>query len=139
VLMFPEGTRSADGEVHEFKSGAGYLAMRSGCDVLPLRIRGTHAVLGKGHLIPRRHPVEIRIGSVITNSELRQAGDENGAGGYRKISDLMRNEVLSLGERTPRRISGSRSETPAGKYQPPDSPARERGSGRASSREGLTR
>ncbi|MGB6554434.1 MAG: AMP-binding protein, partial [Candidatus Binataceae bacterium] len=31
VLMFPEGTRSADGAIHEFKSGAGYLALRSGC------------------------------------------------------------------------------------------------------------
>ena len=27
VLMFPEGTRSADGEIHEFKSGAGFLAL----------------------------------------------------------------------------------------------------------------
>ena len=35
--MFPEGTRSPDGAIHEFKSGAGYLALRGGCDVLPGR------------------------------------------------------------------------------------------------------
>ena len=57
--MFPEGTRSADGEIHEFKSGAGFLALRSRCDVLPVLIRGTHDVLGKGSLVPRRHPVEV--------------------------------------------------------------------------------
>ncbi len=50
VLMFPEGTRSADGEIHEFKSGAGFLALRSRCDVLPVLIRGTHDVMGKGSL-----------------------------------------------------------------------------------------
>ena len=52
VLMFPEGTRSADGEIHEFKSGAGFLALRSRCDVLPVLIRGTHDVMGKGSLDP---------------------------------------------------------------------------------------
>ncbi len=53
VLMFPEGTRSTDGSLQEFKSGAGYLALRSGCDVLPIHISGTHHVLGKGSVIPR--------------------------------------------------------------------------------------
>ena len=52
VLMFPEGTRSSDGEIHEFKSGAGFLALRGRCDVLPVLIRGTHEVMGKGSLIP---------------------------------------------------------------------------------------
>ena len=69
--MFPEGTRSPDGAMHEFKSGAGYLALRSGCDVLPIHLSGTIDVLGKGSLIPRRHPVEVRIGRVITSAELR--------------------------------------------------------------------
>ncbi|MGH7907668.1 MAG: AMP-binding protein, partial [Candidatus Binataceae bacterium] len=48
VLMFPEGTRSPDGTIHGFKSGAGYLALRAGCDVLPIHLGGTFEVLGKG-------------------------------------------------------------------------------------------
>src|ERR1700722_479282 len=107
VLMFPEGTRSADGEIHEFKSGAGFLALRSRCDVLPVLIRGTHDVMGKGSLVPRRHPVEVRIGRAITGSELREVAESSeGAGAYRKIADLMRTSVIAL--------SGSRSKlTPA--------------------------
>ena len=94
VLMFPEGTRSADGAIHEFKSGAGFLALRSRCDVLPVLIRGTHDVMGKGSLVPRRHPVEVRIGRAITASELREvAASSEGAGAYRKIADLMRTAV----------------------------------------------
>ncbi|MGO9605904.1 MAG: AMP-binding protein [Candidatus Binataceae bacterium] len=97
VLMFPEGTRSADGTVHEFKSGTGYLALRSGCDVLPMLIRGTHAVLGKGSLVPRRHPVEVRIGTVITAAELRTISENaEGMGAYRKVADYVRNAVLAL-------------------------------------------
>jgi long-chain acyl-CoA synthetase len=107
VLMFPEGTRSADGEIHEFKSGAGFLALRSRCDVLPVLIRGTHEVMGKGSLIPRRRPVEVRIGRAITASKLREIAESSeGAGAYRKIADLMRVAVTTL--------SGSRSRLPRG-------------------------
>ena len=102
VLMFPEGTRSADGAIHGFKSGAGFLALRSRCDVLPVLIRGTHDVMGKGSLVPRRHPVEVRIGRAITAAELREiAQSSEGAGAYRKIADSMRAAVIAL--------SGSRS------------------------------
>jgi long-chain acyl-CoA synthetase len=100
VLMFPEGTRSPDGLVHEFKSGAGYLALRSGADVLPLLITGTHEVLGKGALLPRRHDVEVRIGGVITHAELRAVVESaEGSGAYRKAAEFMRAAVLALGGR----------------------------------------
>ena len=102
VLMFPEGTRSPDGAIHEFKSGAGYLALRGGCDVLPIRISGTYDVLGKGSIVPHRRPVEVRIGRVITNAELRALADNaEGTGAYRKLADSMREAVLALGERIP--------------------------------------
>jgi len=97
VLMFPEGTRSADGSLQEFKSGAGYLALRSGCDVLPIHISGTHQVLGKGSVVPRRHPVEVRIGGVISNRLLREIAESaDGAGAYRSVSDFLRRTVAGL-------------------------------------------
>ena len=97
VLMFPEGTRSPDGTMQEFKSGAGYLALRSGCDVLPIHIRGTYEVLGKGKLIPKHGPVEMRIGRVISNAELRVVAESSeGAGAYRKAADFLRKAVEGL-------------------------------------------
>ncbi|MGH7934957.1 MAG: AMP-binding protein [Candidatus Binataceae bacterium] len=100
VLMFPEGTRSPDGAVHEFRSGVGYLALHSGCDVLPIHIAGTYQVLGKGSLIPQRAPVEVRIGRVISGDELAiVAADSEGAGAYRKLAEHMRQAVLGLVER----------------------------------------
>ncbi|HEX3408711.1 MAG TPA: 1-acyl-sn-glycerol-3-phosphate acyltransferase, partial [Candidatus Binataceae bacterium] len=100
VLMFPEGTRSPDGAIHEFKSGAGYLALRAGCDVLPIHLSGTFEVLGKGRLLPRRAPVEVRIGRVMLSADLRMvAQGADGAGAYRKVADCMRQAVIELGSR----------------------------------------
>ena len=97
VLMFPEGTRSPDGSIHEFKSGAGYLVLRAGCDVLPIHLSGTLEVLAKGKLLPRRAPVEVRIGRVLTIDELRSAAqDAEGAGAYRALADHMRQAVVGL-------------------------------------------
>jgi 1-acyl-sn-glycerol-3-phosphate acyltransferase len=48
VMMFPEGTRSADGSLGAFKEGAFQLAIDAGVPVLPLAIEGTRACRPKG-------------------------------------------------------------------------------------------
>jgi 1-acyl-sn-glycerol-3-phosphate acyltransferase len=48
VMMFPEGTRSADGTLGRFKDGAFELAIDAGVPVLPLALTGTHDCLPKG-------------------------------------------------------------------------------------------
>jgi 1-acyl-sn-glycerol-3-phosphate acyltransferase len=48
VLFFPEGTRSRDGVVKDFKRGAFKLAIDAGCDILPVGISGTLDALPKG-------------------------------------------------------------------------------------------
>ncbi|HEY6418848.1 MAG TPA: AMP-binding protein [Candidatus Binataceae bacterium] len=124
VLMFPEGTRSGDGEMQEFKSGAGYLALRSGCDVLPMHISGTFKVLGKGSLLPRRAPVEVRIGRVIGNAELRNLAESSeGMGAYRKLADFMHAAVVALKSgRGVRRIGLRAAEPVAAALEPPPAP-----------------
>ena len=53
LLVFPEGTRSPDGQIHSGKKGIGLLLAKSQSDVLPARIRGGYKVLGKGMMFPR--------------------------------------------------------------------------------------
>jgi 1-acyl-sn-glycerol-3-phosphate acyltransferase len=65
VIVFPEGTRSPDGRIREFRPGVGLLAARSGCQVLPVRIIGIAKVLPKGSVRPRRAPVEVRFGAPL--------------------------------------------------------------------------
>jgi 1-acyl-sn-glycerol-3-phosphate acyltransferase len=62
VLIYPEGTRSRTGVMAAFKPGPGLIAVRTGCQVLPVRIVGAHAVLPPGVRLPRRARVEVRFG-----------------------------------------------------------------------------
>lgn len=48
LIIFPEGTRSADGVVRKFKSGSFTLALQAGLPVVPLSVCGTREVLPKG-------------------------------------------------------------------------------------------
>ncbi|MDN5869334.1 MAG: 1-acyl-sn-glycerol-3-phosphate acyltransferase [Nitrococcus sp.] len=47
LILFPEGTRSTPGEPLHFERGAAQVAVRSGCDILPVVIRCRPLVLGK--------------------------------------------------------------------------------------------
>ena len=71
ILVFPEGTRSPDGEIHAFKPGAVGMALRAGVDVVPIVIDGTHNALPKKSLIFRpgqRDRIRVRVLAPISPS-----------------------------------------------------------------------
>lgn len=68
VLVFPEGSRSPDGELHEFKSGAGILAAALGVPVVPVRIDGLYAVKLTGRKLVRPGAVTISFGEPMAFS-----------------------------------------------------------------------
>jgi 1-acyl-sn-glycerol-3-phosphate acyltransferase len=53
VLMFPEGTRSADGTTKPFKDGAFRMALTRKCPIIPIAISGTSEALPKHGLVLR--------------------------------------------------------------------------------------
>jgi 1-acyl-sn-glycerol-3-phosphate acyltransferase len=59
LIVFPEGTRSADGRVGVFKGGSFYLAMQAGLPIVPLSIVGSRHVMRKGQLTTR--PGHVRL------------------------------------------------------------------------------
>lgn len=62
LALFPEGTRSATGDLQEFQRGAAMLALRSGAPVIPMVILGAHEALAGGRKLPRRGPLTVRVG-----------------------------------------------------------------------------
>jgi 1-acyl-sn-glycerol-3-phosphate acyltransferase len=66
VVIFPEGTRSADGSIGEFKPGAFYLAQKAGVPVLPVYIDGGRRALPKGSLIFRPADLVVRVLEPLT-------------------------------------------------------------------------
>ncbi|HKV38866.1 MAG TPA: lysophospholipid acyltransferase family protein, partial [Blastocatellia bacterium] len=65
LAVFPEGTRSPDGKLRDFKPGAFKIVIRAGVAVVPVSIRGTHALLPKHSLVPRPGRVDVVIGKPI--------------------------------------------------------------------------
>lgn len=70
VMVFPEGTRSASGELAEFKSGAFRLAIEAGVPVLPLAVHGTRSALRKHDWRLGRSTAEVRILEPVDTSDL---------------------------------------------------------------------
>ena len=62
IMMFPEGTRSPDGRLRDFKPGAFALAQRTGVPILPIVIEGTASALPKrGFVLQGRHAIRVRV------------------------------------------------------------------------------
>ena len=100
VLIFPEGTRSRDGAMAEFRATAGYLALHCGVDTLPVYIQGTHEALPPGNLLPRSADLEVIIGQPIRVEELRRrtAGMRKGEA-HKVATRIMEEEVRRLAAR----------------------------------------
>lgn len=65
VVIFPEGTRSADGRIQAFMPGAFHLAIRSGCDIVPVTIDGSRKIMSKGSLRINKSVCTMKIGGPI--------------------------------------------------------------------------
>lgn len=59
VVVFPEGTRSSDGAIGEFRPGAFYIAWKTGAPLVPVYLEGGRQALPKGSL--RFRPAELRV------------------------------------------------------------------------------
>ena len=72
VLLFPEGTRSEDGALHEFKPAIGHLALTHGVDILPVYLGGTFEAMPKGKGLPLKRDLVARIGPPLELAHLRR-------------------------------------------------------------------
>jgi 1-acyl-sn-glycerol-3-phosphate acyltransferase len=66
VMIFPEGTRSRDGNLLPFKTGAFRLAIENEADVLPVAVAGTRFALPKGSMHPGKSNAVVTVGSPIS-------------------------------------------------------------------------
>ncbi len=65
VLIFPEGTRSPDGNLQPAQPGLGMIMAKTGAPVVPVRLRGSYEVFNRHMKLPVLGSVDIRIGRPI--------------------------------------------------------------------------
>lgn len=86
VILFPEGTRSGDGELGPLKPGIAVLAARAGVPLVPAGIAGTFEAWPRSQFLPRAHPLRVHYGPPISPEEI--AGMDPLA-----VTDLIRDRI----------------------------------------------
>jgi 1-acyl-sn-glycerol-3-phosphate acyltransferase len=77
ILIYPEGTRSVDGNIRPFKKGGFVLAADSGIPIVPVIVHGTYAIMSKNSLRIKPGPVVMEICEPVeTTGYTKETKDE---------------------------------------------------------------
>jgi 1-acyl-sn-glycerol-3-phosphate acyltransferase len=71
IILFPEGTRTRDGNLQPARSGIGLTVIKSDAVVIPVRTFGTFEAFGRNHKFPRPHRVMVKYGRPMRFEKLR--------------------------------------------------------------------
>jgi 1-acyl-sn-glycerol-3-phosphate acyltransferase len=91
LAVFPEGSRSRDGELQPFLRGAVRMAVQAQAPVVPVAIRGSREALRPGSLYIRGGPICVRIGRPIPTANLSSTEREHLAEQVRRAVGIMIN------------------------------------------------
>lgn len=94
VLVFPEGSRTPDGLIHDGMSGIGLILSKTKVPVQPLRISGAYEAFPIHARFPKIHPVTVTVGDPIsfTQAELNAKGKD----AYQHLTDRIMDSIRAL-------------------------------------------
>lgn len=95
LCLFPEGDRSPDGTVKDFKPGIGILVQELNIPVIPVFIEGAHNAWPPDKLLPRPKKIRVYFGAPLIPQKLRATGGEN-LDIYQTIAHTLKNELDKL-------------------------------------------
>lgn len=98
ILLFPEGTRSQNGQLQKFKNGAAWIAEQTGLDIVPAYIEGGFRLLPRGRLIPKPGKLSITFGKplCIAHGSTLQAKENTGWVGYQQFTQVLLEKIIDL-------------------------------------------
>ena len=100
LLVFPEGTRSVNGQLQPFKAGVGLLAYELDAPIVPLHIAGTHEALPKGTRTPSRHPLRLLFGSPLETTSFKEHSETLSPYEiYYEIAAALKRQIEALGRK----------------------------------------
>jgi 1-acyl-sn-glycerol-3-phosphate acyltransferase len=99
VALFPEGTRTYNGELGEIKPGISLIAARAKVPIVPTAIAGTFEAWPRRRLLPRPHPIRIHFGTPISVEEISSLSSE-------AVTDLIRTRLLECQKAARAGLSG---------------------------------
>lgn len=94
VVLFPEGTRSKDGNLQKARAGIGLVIAKTRAPVQPIRIFGAYEAFPRGSSLPKLKQITVVIGEPIhfTEEEIEPTTRET----YQKLSDRVMEAIGAL-------------------------------------------
>ena len=89
VLLYPEGTRTKDGSIHNFKPGGLLLAVETGIPIVPIYYSGTYSIIKEGPWKMNNQKLKLIIGKPILTE--KYSFDTR-----RELAKKVQSEVLKL-------------------------------------------
>ena len=94
IGLYPEGTRTQDGELQEAKGGIGFLIAKAKAPVVPTFIDGNFNAFPRGASCPKPTKITVYFGEAIHPEELEQwSGSKDG---FQKIGDHVMSKIEDL-------------------------------------------
>ena len=90
LIMYPEGTRSTDGQIARFKKGAAYVSIHLRLPLVPAYLADTARRMPKGSMLPAPGAVRAAFGAPLSPA------DFVGAGGSTRMNAALRDSILRL-------------------------------------------
>ena len=90
-IVFPEGTRSRDGQIHTFKPGFATLIAATHIPVIPCRLSGNYAALPPGRIFLRPRKIMMTVGRAMTFEDI-----PNHASGWVEITRRVQRATQDL-------------------------------------------
>lgn len=76
MIMFPEGTRSSDGNLMDFQDGLAWLSLKTNAPIAPVMIEGAFRAMPRGVFFPRPRRIQVQIGPCIRPTPEELEGDQ---------------------------------------------------------------
>ena len=95
IILFPEGTRTKDGQLQPARSGIGLTVIKSTAPVVPVRVFGTFEAYGRNHKIPRPRRVAVKYGRALDFARLRAEAETCDKARLKEIYQQVADEIMA--------------------------------------------
>lgn len=95
IILFPEGTRTKDGNLLPARSGIGLTVIKSTAPVVPVRVFGTFEAYGRQHKFPRPHRVTVKYGKPMHFEALRAEAKTCDKARLKEIYQQVADEIMA--------------------------------------------
>lgn len=95
IILFPEGTRTRDGNLQPARSGIGLVVIKSAAPVVPVRVFGTYAAYGRHIKFPHPKRIAVKYGQPMNFEKLRAEAKDCSKARLKEIYQQIADEIMA--------------------------------------------